>query len=49
MLEKKLYVIEWGNILSNAFNMSNGIKQFWILSPNLLDIYVDDFSMQLSI
>ena len=34
----------WGNARSDAFTMSNGIRQGSVLSPHLFNLYVDDLS-----
>ena len=33
--------IKWGKISSAYFNVSNGVRQGWVLSPKLFAIYVD--------
>ena len=37
---QELYV-RWNNQLSNAFHVTNGIKQGGIISPPLLNVYMD--------
>ena len=34
----------WGNAMSDAFTMSNGIRQGFVLSPHLFNLYVDHLS-----
>ena len=41
-------MIRWGNLLSDPFTVSNGIKQGGILSPQLYNLYVDNLSAQLT-
>ena len=41
-------MIRWGGLLSEAFNVTNGIKQGGLLSPYLFNIYVDCLSKQLN-
>ncbi|CAL4145477.1 unnamed protein product, partial [Meganyctiphanes norvegica] len=39
--------IRWGNIMSDIFYVSNGVKQGGILSPHLFNLYMDDLSVRL--
>ena len=45
---KQSLMIRWGDMLSEPFTVSNGIKQGGILSPYLFNIYVDGLSMNLN-
>ena len=33
--------IKWGNSMSNAFSVKNGVKQGGVLSPFLFAVYMD--------
>ena len=39
--------IKWEKISSTYFNVSNGVPQGGVLSPKMIAIYVDDFSLDL--
>ena len=39
--------IRWGNVMSESFNVSNGVRQGGILSPYLFNVYMDDLSLRL--
>ena len=41
--------VKWGKVNSAYFNVSNGLRQGWILSPKLFAIYIDDLSHELTI
>ena len=43
---QELYV-KWGNVKSNVFKASNGVRQGSVLSPILFNIYMDDLSVSL--
>lgn len=36
--------VKWGNVYSDFFQVSNGVRQGGILSPYLFNVYVDDLS-----
>ena len=40
-------MVRWGNIMSESFNVSNGVRQGGILSPYLFNVYMDDLSLRL--
>ena len=39
--------VKWGNLLSDSFSMSNGIRQGSCLSPKLFSVYVDELNIML--
>jgi retron-type reverse transcriptase len=39
--------VQWGNVLSTSFHVSNGVRQGGILSPLLFSVYMDDLSKDL--
>ena len=39
--------IRWGSMISESFNVSNGVRQGGILSPYLFNLYMDDLSSRL--
>ena len=39
--------VSWGNHLSQYFELSNGVKQGGVLSPNLFSIYIDKLLLEL--
>ena len=42
------YNVRWGSVLSNAFTVSNGVRQGGILSPLLFNFYMNNLSSQLN-
>ena len=40
-------MVRWGNVMSESFNVSNGVRQGGILSPYLFNVYMDDLSLRL--
>ena len=40
--------MRWNNQLSNAFHVTNGIKQGGIISPPLFNVYMDKLSQSLN-
>ena len=38
--------VKWGKVNSAHLNVSNGVRQGWVLSPKLFAIYVDDLSYE---
>jgi hypothetical protein len=40
--------VKWGDLFSEKFNVSNGVRQGGILSPSFFNVYMDDLSKQLS-
>ena len=39
----------WGNLISDLFQVSNGVRQGGILSPYFFNVYIDDHSSWLNI
>ncbi len=39
--------VKWNNILSNDFNICNGVKQGGVLSPVFFAVYMDGLLRQL--
>ena len=40
--------VQWGNVSSSPFTVSNGVRQRGILSPYLFSLYMDDLSRKLN-
>ena len=40
--------VQWGSSISRKFHVTNGVKQGGILSPKLVNFYMDDLSVRLS-
>ena len=40
--------IKWGKNSSTYFNVSNGVRQGGVLSPEMFAIYIDDLSLYLA-
>ena len=41
MYSQQTMTVQWGNVTSNAFKTSNGVKQGGVLSPILFTLYID--------
>ena len=41
--------IRWGDVYSVKFKVTNGVRQWGILSPYLFNVYVDELSEQLKL
>ena len=46
--ENQTMSVRWGNLISNSFLVSNGVRQGGILSPYLFNVYMDDLSTRLN-
>ena len=42
----QLYAVKWGNTISTAFGVSNGIRQGGLISPSLYYIYTDGLNQR---
>ena len=40
--------VRWGNTKSNCLYVSNGVKQGYIISPILFNVYMDELSINLN-
>lgn len=40
--------VRWGNVLSDSFTVTNGVRQGGILSPYLFNVYMDELSLELN-
>ena len=36
--------VRWGHCISNSFNVTNGVRQCGVLSPQLFNVYIDGLS-----
>ena len=36
--------VRWGHCISNSFNVTNGVRQGGVLSPQLFNVYIDGLS-----
>ena len=36
--------VGWGHCISNSFNVTNGVRQGRVLSPQLFNVYIDGLS-----
>ena len=39
-----MMTVKWGNCISNSFNVTNGVRQGGVLSPQLFNVYIDGLS-----
>ena len=46
--ENQTMSVRWGNLISNSFLVSNGVRQGGILSPYFFNVYMDDLSTRLN-
>ena len=46
--EHQTMSVQWENLLSESFHVSNGVRQGGILSSYLFNVYIDDLSTQLN-
>ena len=42
------FIVQWGNSLSEKFNVTNGVWQGGILSPHFFNLYIDNLSTDLN-
>ena len=46
--ENQTMCVQWGNLFSESFHVSNGVRQGGILSSYLFNVYIDDLSSRLN-
>lgn len=46
--ENQTMSVRWGNLFSDSFHISNGVRQGGILSSHLFNVYIDDPSSHLN-
>ena len=46
--ESQTMCVRWGNLISESFTVSNGVRQGGILSPRFFSVYMDDLSSMLN-
>ena len=46
--ENQSMAVKWGNIVSQSFTVSNGVRQGGILSPHFFNVYINDLSNRLN-
>ena len=42
------FKVRWGSVLSPPFFVSNGVRQGGVLSPNFVNVYIDDLCVKLN-
>ena len=42
--QHKEMTVKWGHCISNSFNVTNGVRQGGVLSPQLFNVYTDGLS-----
>ena len=47
LYENQEMCVQWGNLLSETFTVSNGVRQGGILSPHLFSVYMNDLGINL--
>ena len=48
LVSKAKMTVRWGACISDSFNVTNGVRQSGILSPQLFNIYIDGLSDSLN-